>query len=105
MSLLTDKQKEELQKLADEVLKEAELVVKDYKDNPSDISGSMVNIHENSPFLDVDDNDNPMFSGSRWTKVLKSFWYLYNVRFYNGYGFINQYYGEPRCRDLTKTVV
>ena len=73
MSLLTDKQKEELQKLADEVLKEAELVVKDYENNPSDISGSMVNIHENSPFLDADDNDNPMFSGSRWTKVLKSF--------------------------------
>jgi hypothetical protein len=72
MSLLTDKQKEELQKLADEVLKEAELVVKDYKDNPSDISGSMVNIHENSPFLDSDDNAEPIFSGSRWTKVIKN---------------------------------
>ena len=72
MSLLTDKQKEELQKLADEVLKEAELVVKDYKDNPSDISGSMVNIHENSPFLDSDDNAEPIFSGSRWTRVIKN---------------------------------
>tara|TARA_R100000700_G_scaffold37229_1_gene47193 strand:- start:139 stop:363 length:225 start_codon:yes stop_codon:yes gene_type:complete len=72
MSLLTDKQKEELQKLADEVLKEAELVVKDYEDNPSDISGSMVNIHENSPFLDSDDNAEPIFSGSRWTKVIKN---------------------------------
>jgi hypothetical protein len=72
MSLLTDKQKEELQKLADEVLKEAELVVKDYEDNPSDISGSMVNVHENSPFLDSDDNAEPIFSGSRWTKVIKN---------------------------------
>ena len=72
MSLLTDKQKEELQKLADEVLKEAELVVKDYENNPSDISGSMVNIHENSPFLDSDDNAEPIFSGSRWTKVIKN---------------------------------
>ncbi len=72
MSLLTDKQKEELQKLADEVLKEAELVVKDYEDNPSDISGSMVNIHENSPFLDADDNAEPVFSGSRWAKVIKN---------------------------------
>ena len=72
MSLLTDKQKEELQKLADEVLKEAELVVKNYEDNPSDISGSMVNIHENSPFLDSDDNAEPIFSGSRWTKVIKN---------------------------------
>ena len=72
MSLLTDKQKEELQKIADEVLKEAELVVKDYEDNPSDISGSMVNVHENSPFLDSDDNAEPIFSGSRWTKVIKN---------------------------------
>ena len=72
MSLLTDKQKEELQKLADEVLKEAKLVVKDYEDNPSDISGSMVNIHENSPFLDADDNAEPVFSGSRWTRVIKN---------------------------------
>tara|TARA_X000001388_G_scaffold38298_1_gene27039 strand:+ start:816 stop:1040 length:225 start_codon:yes stop_codon:yes gene_type:complete len=72
MSLLTDKQKEELQKLADEVLEEAELVVKDYEDNPSDISGSMINIHENSPFLDADDGAEPIFSGSRWVKVIKS---------------------------------
>ena len=72
MSLLTDKQKEELQKLADEVLKEAKLVKEDYDNNPSDISGSMVNIHENSPFLDADDNAEPIFSGSRWTKVIKN---------------------------------
>ena len=39
MSLLTDKQKEELQ---------------------------------NSPFLDSDDNAEPVFSGSRWTKVIKN---------------------------------
>ena len=51
MSLLTDKQKAELQKLADEVLKESELVVKDYEDNPSEISGSIIEVHENSPFL------------------------------------------------------
>jgi len=72
MSLLTDKQKEELQKLADEVLKEAKLVKEDYENNPSDISGSMVNIHENSPFLDADDNAEPVFSGSRWTRVIKN---------------------------------
>ena len=72
MSLLTDKQKEELQKLADEVLKEAKLVKEDYDNNPSDISGSMVNIHENSPFLDADDNAEPVFSGSKWTKVIKN---------------------------------
>ena len=72
MSLLTDKQKEELQKLADEVLKEAKLVKEDYENNPSDISGSMVNIHESSPFLDADDNAEPVFSGSKWTRVIKN---------------------------------
>ncbi len=72
MSLLTDKQKEELQKLADEVLKEAKLVKEDYENNPSDISGSVVNVHENSPFLDADDNAEPVFSGSRWTRVIKN---------------------------------
>ena len=51
MSLLTDKQKEELKKLADEVLKEAELVVKDYEDNPSEISGSVIQVHEDSPLI------------------------------------------------------
>jgi hypothetical protein len=52
MTLLTDKQKEEIQKLADEVLKEAELVVKDYKENPSENSGSLTHIHINSDILD-----------------------------------------------------
>ena len=54
MSLLTEKQKEELQKLADEVLKEAELVVKDYEQNPSESSGSLNHIHFNSPLLNDD---------------------------------------------------
>ena len=43
----------------------------DYVDNPTDISGSVVNIHQNSPFLDSDKEGEPMFSGSRWTKVIK----------------------------------
>ena len=47
--------------------------MEDYVDNPSDISGSTINIHQNSPFLDEDDNGEPRHSGSRWTKVLKSF--------------------------------
>ena len=51
MSLLTDKQKAELQKLADEVLKESELVVKDYKNNISELSGSITQVHINSPEL------------------------------------------------------
>ena len=51
MSLLTDKQKEELQKLADEVLKESELVIKDYTENPSNLSGSITQVHIDSPLL------------------------------------------------------
>ena len=45
------KDKEELQKLTDEILKDASLVVKDYVKNPSDESGSFVHIHEHSPYL------------------------------------------------------
>ena len=45
------KDKEELQKLTDEILKDASLVVKDYVKNPSRDSGSIVQIHEDSPYL------------------------------------------------------
>ena len=62
----------ELEKLKKEILDEAKKVVENYVDNPSDISGSVVNIHENSPFLDEDENGEPAFSGSRWTKIIKS---------------------------------
>ena len=62
--------RKELERLKKEILDEAKKVVEDYVDNPSDISGSVVNIHQNSPFLDVDENDEPVFSGSRWTKVI-----------------------------------
>ena len=48
---LTKKQKEELQRLAEEMAEEAKKVRLDYKDNPSEESGSRVHIHQNSPFL------------------------------------------------------
>ena len=69
---LTKEQKEELEKLQKQIIDEAKKVVEDYVDNPSEISGSTINIHQNSPFLDSDDNDEPAFSGSRWTKIIKS---------------------------------
>ena len=69
---LTKEQREELEKLQKEIVDEAKKVVEDYVDNPTDISGSVVNIHQNSPFLDSNEKDEPKFSGSRWTKVLKS---------------------------------
>jgi len=63
--------KEELEQLKKEIMEEAKKVVNNYVDNPSDISGSVVNIHQNSPFLDSDENDEPMFSGSRWTRIIR----------------------------------
>ena len=61
----------ELEELKKEIMEEAKKVVDNYIDNPSEISGSVVNIHENSPFLDEDEEGEPQFSGSRWTKVIK----------------------------------
>ena len=63
--------RKELEKLKKEILDEAKKVVEDYVDIPSDISGSVVNIHQNRPFLDEDENGEPAFSGSRWTKIIK----------------------------------
>ena len=64
--------RKELEKLKKEILEEAKKVVDNYVENPSDISGSVVNIHENSPFLDSDEKGEPYFSGSRWKKVIRS---------------------------------
>ena len=65
---LTSEQKEELQKIANEVQKEAELVVKDYAENPSKFSGEIdtdknlvkgdgVVVHANSPILNEESDD------------------------------------------------
>ena len=48
---LTKKQKEELQKLIDEIMNLSTEVVEDYKQNPSENSGSITQIHESSPYL------------------------------------------------------
>ena len=65
----TEKQIEQLKK---EIMDEAKKVVDNYVKNPSETSGSTVNIHQNSPFLDSDENNEPAFSGSRWKHVIKS---------------------------------
>ena len=50
---LTKEQKKELEKLIEEIMKEAKSVVDDYVKNPSKISGSAeIRIHEDSPWLD-----------------------------------------------------
>ena len=48
---LTKKQKEELQQLVHEMSDLAEEVVVDYDTNPSEISGSLIRIHQDSDFL------------------------------------------------------
>ena len=63
--VLTKKQKEELKKLVDEIINLSTEVVEDYELNPSDISGSLVEINENSPFLDEE------FKGDGWKKVIR----------------------------------
>ena len=65
-------EEKELEKLKKEILEEAKKVVENYVDNPSEISGSVVNIHQNSPFLDANEDDEPIHSGSRWTKLIKT---------------------------------
>ena len=51
---LSKEEQKELKKLLEDVLKEAKLVVEDYANNPSEISGSVIQIHEDSPILDKD---------------------------------------------------
>jgi len=48
---MNKEQKEELKKLISEIMDEAKSVVKDYKDNPSEMSGSVTQVHQNSPYL------------------------------------------------------
>ena len=64
-SKLTKKQKEELQRLANEIMNLSAEVVEDYKLTPSEISGSTVQVNENSPFLDEE------FKGEGWKKVIR----------------------------------
>ena len=62
---LTKKQKEQLQKLTDELMNLSTEVVEDYELNPSEISGSVVEINENSPFLDEE------FKDGGWKRVIR----------------------------------
>ena len=48
---LTKKQKKEIEKLIKEITEHAKAVVEDYTKNPSDMSGSTIQVHENSPYL------------------------------------------------------
>ena len=70
---LTKKQKKELEIISEEILDEAKKIVNDYTKNPSETSESIVRVHEKSPYLDTQkDSNEPLYSGSRWMKVIKS---------------------------------
>ena len=56
MSELTKEQQELLKRLTDEIMNIATEVVDDYETNPSEMSGSVTQIHIDSPILDEDDN-------------------------------------------------
>ena len=61
---LNKEQQQELDGIINEITNEAKNVVKDYTNNPSEISGSMVHVNQNSPFLDE------TFEGKSWKKVI-----------------------------------
>ena len=69
---LTKEQQKELEKLQKEIVDEAKKVIEDYADNPSETSGSTINIHHNSPYLDTNNDGEPLYSGSRWIHIIKS---------------------------------
>ena len=63
---LTKKQKEELEMLINDVSKEAKNVKKDYDNNPSEISGSTIRVHQDSPYM----SDSKALEGDKWKQVL-----------------------------------
>ena len=65
MDKLTKEEQKELNKLIDEINEEAKNIVEDYTKNPSQISGSVVQVNEHSPYLDE------TFKKDSWKKVVK----------------------------------
>ena len=55
--MLTKIEKEELKKLIKEITQEAKNVIEDYVNNPSEITGSITQVHMNSPLLDGENTD------------------------------------------------
>jgi hypothetical protein len=52
---LTKEQQKELEQIAAEIEAEAIQMKLDYENNPSEMSGSVVVVHENSEFLDEEE--------------------------------------------------
>ncbi len=52
-----DFNEKEIERLKKEIMEEAKKVVNDYVKNPSEISGSVIRIHQDSPFVDENNVD------------------------------------------------
>ncbi len=63
--ILTKSQQKELKKLISEIMDEAKNVVDDYKKNPSEMSGSVTQVHENSPYIATREERLISFDGKR----------------------------------------
>tara|TARA_R110001583_G_scaffold74442_3_gene206277 strand:- start:59 stop:487 length:429 start_codon:yes stop_codon:yes gene_type:complete len=61
---LTEIQKKELENISKKITKTAKNVVKDYNDTPSQTSGSVIQINQDSPYLDE------KHKGDQWKKVI-----------------------------------
>ena len=68
-SELTKEQQEELKELQKQMIDEAKKVRNDFKNNPSEDSGSVVVVHENRPYLDTKEE--------RLIKRNKKAWLIY----------------------------
>ena len=62
---MNKKQKKELEKLIHEITQEAKNVVDDYTKNPSEMSGSITQVHENSPLIATREERLFSFDGKR----------------------------------------
>jgi hypothetical protein len=69
MKKLTKEQKEELKRLADEIMNLATSVVDDYEMNPSEMSGSITEVHIDSPILEDEEpiEDQATKDRKRWS--------------------------------------
>ena len=69
MSKLTKEQQELLKRLADEMMNLATSVVDDYEMNPSEMSGSITEVHIDSPMLEDEEpvEDQATKDRKRWS--------------------------------------
>jgi hypothetical protein len=62
---MNKKREKELKKLISEITREAKNVVDDYTKNPSEMSGSVTQVHENSPLIATREERLFSFDGKR----------------------------------------